>query len=178
MKTQTFRVEQTVPRSRERIFSFFEKAENLALITPRWLDFRVLSASPVEVYQGRVIDYQIKLSGVPIHWRSLISRYDPPISFVDEQLVGPYAIWRHLHRFESVPGGTRLVDQVEYRLPTWLPRRSAETIDRIYTKPQLEKIFAYRKAVFADMFGNTLSDDPGHAGRSDENNVMETESCV
>ena len=178
MRTKTFRVEQTVPRARERIFSFFEKAENLALITPRWLDFRVLSASPVEVYQGRVIDYQIRLSGVAIHWRSLISRYDPPRSFVDEQLVGPYALWRHLHLFESVSGGTRLVDQVEYRLPSWLPGRSAETIDRIYTRPRLERIFAYRKLIFADMFGNELSVDTGLAGRTDETHTLETEPCA
>lgn len=36
--------------------------------------------------------------------------------FVDEMSGGPFAHWRHTHRFEAVEGGTRVTDHVEYQL--------------------------------------------------------------
>ena len=117
-------------------------------------------------------------SGVPLHWRSRISQYDPPLSFVDEQVIGPYALWRHLHRFESVPGGTRLIDEVEYRLPAWLRGHSADLLNRIYTKPRLEQIFAYRKTVFADMFGNRLGASSENTNQPNLTTNTETEPCA
>jgi ligand-binding SRPBCC domain-containing protein len=161
--TRRLRFCQVVPRDRDRVFPFFEKAENLALITPRWLGFRVLTPSPVRMRKGAIIDYRIRLLGLPVRWRSLISRYEPPLAFVDEQLIGPYGRWRHLHRFEAVPGATRLIDEVEYQLPPWLPQAAAALIDRVQVRPQVEEIFAYRREVFTDMFGATP--EPLHGPR-------------
>jgi ligand-binding SRPBCC domain-containing protein len=161
--TRRLRFCQVVPRDRDRVFPFFEKAENLALITPSWLGFRVLTPTPVRMGEGTMIDYRIRLFGLPVRWRSLISRYEPPLAFVDEQLIGPYGRWRHLHRFEAVPDGTRLIDEVDYQLPPWLPQAAAELIDRFQVRPQVEEIFAYRREVFTDMFGATP--EPLHGPR-------------
>jgi ligand-binding SRPBCC domain-containing protein len=154
LTTSKIHFSQVVPRDRNRVFPFFEKAENLALITPRWLAFQILTPTPVRMAEGRIIDYRIRVFGLPVHWRTLISRYEPPLCFVDEQLVGPYGYWRHLHRFEAVAGGTRLIDEVEYRLPAWLAGPAGDFVNRIQVRPQVEEIFGYRRQILADMFGN------------------------
>ncbi|MGA7982123.1 MAG: SRPBCC family protein [Chromatiaceae bacterium] len=164
MITRRLRFCQVVPRDRDRVFPFFEKAENLALITPRWLGFQVLTPTRVRMAEGCIIDYRIRLFGLPVHWRSLVSHYEPPLAFVDEQLSGPYGRWRHLHRFEAVSGGTRLIDEVEYQLPLWLPQTAAALIDRIRVRPRVEEIFACRRAVFTDMFGGVP--EPLHGTRA------------
>jgi ligand-binding SRPBCC domain-containing protein len=143
---------QTLQVSIGRVFSFFEAAENLALITPPSLGFRVVSPTPVVMEEGRVIDYRIRLCGLPVRWRSLISDYEPPFGFVDEQLQGPYAHWRHTHRFESCLRGTLVKDDVVYALPGGLPSALESTLHSLYVRPSLERIFDYRCRFYADFF--------------------------
>lgn len=143
--------EQVVARPLERVFPFFERPENLALITPPSLGFRVLTPSPVPMAEGTVIDYRIRLGGLPVRWRSLISAYRPPHFFVDEQVRGPYRQWRHEHRFEPVEGGTRCVDDVYYRLPA-LPPGAGALVRTLLVGPYLERIFDYRAAFYRRFF--------------------------
>ncbi len=70
------------------------------------------------MHPGTAIDYQIRLYGVPVHWRTRIEIVEPPTKFVDVQEKGPYALWRHSHMFKSVGGGaTEMKDRVEYAMP-------------------------------------------------------------
>jgi len=55
--------------------------------------------------------------GIPFRMTSAITEYERPTRFVDEQTRGPFARWRHEHRFEPNSGGTRMVDVVDYRSP-------------------------------------------------------------
>jgi len=55
--------------------------------------------------------------GIPFRMTSAITEYERPTRFVDEQTRGPFARWRHEHRFEPNNGGTRMVDVVDYRSP-------------------------------------------------------------
>ena len=55
--------------------------------------------------------------GIPFRMTSANTEYERPPRFVDEQTRGPFASWRHEHRFESNNGGTRMVDVVDYRSP-------------------------------------------------------------
>jgi ligand-binding SRPBCC domain-containing protein len=57
MQLYTLIREQWVDRPLARVFPFFERPENLAPITPPSLDFRLLTRSPVEMRQGRTVDY-------------------------------------------------------------------------------------------------------------------------
>lgn len=153
--TRSFRLvrEQRVDRPLERVFPFFERPENLALITPPSLGFRLLTPLPVEMEQGRLIDYKIRVLGLRIRWRSLISTYQPPHCFVDEQVIGPYARWHHTHRFENTGSGTRLIDEVHYALPSVLPDTLAMAIQRWYLQPELQRIFDFRRDQFHRLFG-------------------------
>ena len=71
MELYTLAREQWVERPLSRVFPFFERPENLALITPPGLGFRLLTPSPVRMEQGRIIDYTIRVLGLPVRWRSL-----------------------------------------------------------------------------------------------------------
>ena len=139
---QTQRFEQ----SRDVIFTHFERAELLAELTPHWLNFVLLTPPPIRMYQGRIIDYTIRQFGWRLRWRSIISHYQAPDYFVDEQLKGPYSFWFHGHRFvENDDRSTTMIDTVYYALPNWLPNFLSRWLDRIWVRPQLKKIFAYRE---------------------------------
>ncbi len=106
-----------IERSLGEVFPFFERPENLAAITPRWLAFSILTPSPVPMHVDARIDYRLSLFGIPFRWRTRIERHETGRGFVDVQGSGPFALWRHTHQFEAVPGGTRVVDVVEFRAP-------------------------------------------------------------
>ena len=90
MHTHLFERTQWVPASIDETFAFFADAANLESITPPWLHFRILTPLPIDMREGALIEYQLKLHGLPVHWRTRISRWEPGVAFIDEQL----AQWR------------------------------------------------------------------------------------
>ena len=153
MKIETLVTEQRLPRPLRNIFPFFQKPENLSLITPDYLELRVLNPSPVCMKKGAVIDYSISLHRIPLRWRTLITEYQPPFRFVDKQLHGPYAFWKHEHLFHEEHGHTLMADTVTYALPDFLPAFLSQSIHDQFVRPRLEDIFDYRQSVFCQMFG-------------------------
>ena len=151
-----------LPRPPEALWPFFGDARNLEAITPDFLRFRVLTPEPIEMGVGARIDYELRLHGVPLRWRSVISEWEPPRRFVDEQLKGPYKLWRHEHRLEPEAGGTRHRDRVTYELPGG---PLAPLAHALLVRRDLERIFAYRQRALAERFGE--ADDP-HAGAGDD----------
>jgi ligand-binding SRPBCC domain-containing protein len=102
-------------RSREQVFPFFADARNLELITPPLLRFELLTPN-IEMRAGALIDYRLRVHGLPLRWRTRIAAWDPPHRFVDEQLRGPYHLWCHEHVFDALAGGrTRMTDRIVYR---------------------------------------------------------------
>jgi ligand-binding SRPBCC domain-containing protein len=139
MKTSVFETEQWLPLPPQDVFYFFSDALNLELLTPPWLQFKVLTPSPLELSQGTVIDYQLRLHGIPLRWQSQITVWEPPYRFVDQQLKGPYRWWVHEHTFTEGKGGTLARDRVDYAVPGgWLARK-------LLVERDLKKIFNYRK---------------------------------
>jgi len=137
-------------------WKFFSDPHNLAKITPPALGFRVLSELPGEIYEGMMIEYRVRpLLGVPVTWLTEISRVRPPHYFVDEQRVGPYALWHHEHEFLELDGGrTELVDRIHYVLPL---SPLSELAHPLLVAPQLKSIFDYRCQAVEEIFGAARS---------------------
>nr|MBN2278685.1 SRPBCC family protein [candidate division Zixibacteria bacterium] len=91
--------------------------------------------------EGTVIDYNIRVMGFKWHWKSIISHYEPPYKFVDEQLKGPYKSWHHTHMFIEKPGGTLVIDEVRYAIIN-SPLDSIMHV--LYIKKRLNEVFDYR----------------------------------
>lgn len=142
------RAGQRVHLPRERLFPFFADAGNLSRITPREMRFAIVTPLPVAMREGAVIDYRIRVWGVPLRWRTVISHWEPPREFVDEQRGGPYAEWVHQHRFTDLADGTTLVqDEVRFRLPLGPLGALAGPLVRW----QLRRIFRYRRKAIAQL---------------------------
>ena len=131
-----------IGQPQDKVFEFFSNAKNLDSITPGWLDFRIITKIPVDMQAGTLLEYQLKLKGVPVHWITEICEWDPPHRFVDRQLKGPYRKWIHTHRFDQKDGGTFVRDEVEYEIPGWI---FEPLINRFFVGPDLKRIFAYRR---------------------------------
>ena len=103
----------------EEVFEFFSNAQNLNKVTPTVVKFSMLTPMPIDMHVGALIDYRIKLSGIPFFWRTQISVWEPNIRFVDEQIKGPYVFWRHEHTFEDKGEYVLMKDKLHYLSPGW-----------------------------------------------------------
>ena len=137
-RTFFIRTSQLVARDLEATFAFFADATNLQQLTPPWLDFSITTPQPITMHEGALIDYRLKLRGLPIHWRSAITEWQPPHSFVDEQVRGPYTMWRHRHTFTPRDGGTVVPDEVRYSV-------FGGRLANVFVQRDLALIFAYRQ---------------------------------
>lgn len=138
-----------IPYPKNEVFAFFKNAENLEKLTPKWLRFKILTPLPIDIKKGTIIDYKIKLAGFPFKWRTLITLWEPGIRFCDEQLKGPYKIWKHTHTFEGQGVSTKIYDRVEYLPMGWI---FAPVINILFVSKQVERIFAFREKMIREIF--------------------------
>lgn len=141
--------EQIIRHPREKVFKFFADAANLERITPPELNFHIITPQPINIEKGALIDYQLKLRGIPITWKTEITQWNPPHDFIDTALRSPYKQWIHLHTFEeNERGETIMKDIVRYRLPL----EPLGDIAHFYVKKELNYIFDYRYKVIEEIF--------------------------
>ena len=142
----TLTSEQWLARPVGEVFTFFSDAGNLDALTPPWLRFEILTPSPIEMKVGALIDYRLRLRGLPVRWQSEITAWQPPHRFADEQRRGPYKVWHHEHTFTERDCGTLVGDHVRYAV------FGGAVIERLFVRRDIAKIFAYRQQKLAEMF--------------------------
>jgi ligand-binding SRPBCC domain-containing protein len=135
--------EQVLAGSPDEVFPFFADARNLEAITPPLLRFSVVTPEPIEMGVGTIIQYRLKLHGVPVSWLTSIQAWDPPHRFADVQIRGPYALWHHTHTFSEHPDGTLMRDVVRYAIGFG---PLGDLAHRAFVRRDVEAIFDFRRA--------------------------------
>ena len=152
MRCYLLRCEVKTTTALDECFRFFENPYNLAEITPPWLSFNILDKG-LKMRKGLEINYKIKWLGLSMGWQTIITEYQPPYRFVDLQAKGPYRLWHHTHRFQPLPDGTLVTDEVRYVLPLG-PLGSIAHAAMV--KHQLLGIFRYRQQKLAEKLGGSV----------------------
>lgn len=139
---QRFETTQWVPFPVELVFAFFANPHNLPHMMPADLAARVedvrlspppprpLAADPARRFQSLAagVGTEILISFCPISWitariswTAKIVEFEWNSHFIDEQIRGPFARFRHRHGIASETRdgveGTRVSDSIEYALP-------------------------------------------------------------
>lgn len=147
-RTYTLERTQLIPRPLLEVFPFFSDAKNLEAITPAFLHFKILTPGAIPMQAGTLIDYRIRLLGLPLFWRTKIETFEPPHRFSDVQVRGPYRLWHHTHEFVETPEGTLMTDLVRYQMPMG-PLGSL--VHALWTHRTLQRIFDHRFARVAEL---------------------------
>ncbi|MGQ9644787.1 MAG: SRPBCC family protein [Ignavibacterium sp.] len=158
MKIYQLKSSQILPISLSTAWKFFSDPKNLSKITPKWLNFEIISKLPDRMYAGLIITYKVKpMLNIPQTWVTEITHVNEPNYFVDEQRFGPYKMWHHEHTFTEIPGvGVEMRDIVTYVVPFGLLGRIANSL---FVRKKVLEIFEYRKEVLLKMFGPSVNEE-------------------
>lgn len=157
MKLYQLCSKQYLPISQKEAWDFLSSPKNLAVITPDYMGFDILSGGDRPMFPGQIIQY--KVSPFPFYstkWVTEITHVKQGEYFVDEQRFGPYSLWHHKHFIKTVKGGVEMEDIIDYKLPFGLLGQMAHPI---VVKKQLQKIFSYREQKLIELFG-TIENSP------------------
>jgi len=158
MTSHTITAVQQIPASVEAVWDFFSDPANLRIITPEYMNFRVISQQSDRIYTGQIIEYKVSpLWGVPLYWMTEIREVKEKILFIDEQRKGPYTLWHHEHRFREIPGGVEMTDIVQYKNPGWIAGR---VVNRFFIRSKLRHLFEYRARKTEELFGKWPGREP------------------
>jgi ligand-binding SRPBCC domain-containing protein len=143
---------QRLPIDIKTAWDFFSSPENLKVITPENMGFKVTSEYKEDkMYPGMIINYKVHpLLGIPLNWATEITHVDEMKYFVDEQRFGPYKFWHHQHKFYEIQGGVEMVDILHYKVGFGF---IGKIINSLVVKKQLNNIFGYRYNKLEEMFG-------------------------
>lgn len=143
---------QKIPRSIEQAWDFYSTPINLQAITPDGMDFKIISGDhETSLYQGQTFEYKVSpMLGIPLYWKTEITKVEAPNHFIDLQVKGPYKLWEHQHFFKSIDGGVEMTDIVHYENPMWF---LGEIANSIFVKKKLKQIFEFRFKKVVELFG-------------------------
>ena len=142
---------QKVPISLQEAWDFLKSPKNLEKMTPASMGFKIIDGADKPTYAGQLISYEVTpLLGIKTKWVSKITQVEHLNYFTDEQLYGPYALWHHTHFIKEIEGGVEMEDLIYYKVPLGFLGR---LVHPILVKPQLDKIFEFRRQKLIELFG-------------------------
>lgn len=118
MKLYQLHSKQAIPISQKKAWGFLSSLDNLNVITPEHMGFKVLSGNDRPMFAGQIIHYKVSpFPGFTTKWVTEITHVKEGEYFVDEQRFGPYALWHHKHFLKSIDGGVEMEDIIDYKIP-------------------------------------------------------------
>lgn len=147
---------QKLPSTVNQVWDFVSSPLNLKEITPKHMGFIVTGNTGAEkMYPGMIITYKVSpILGIKLNWMTEITHVKDFEYFVDEQRIGPYAMWHHQHKIEAIEGGVLMTDIITYQPPLGILGTFANSF---FIKKQLQEIFDYRKIALEKRFGKFKS---------------------
>tara|TARA_B110000438_G_scaffold85581_1_gene85070 strand:- start:14297 stop:14770 length:474 start_codon:yes stop_codon:yes gene_type:complete len=136
----------TLNKNIKEVFQFFETPKNLNLITPSWLNFKIIQTVNSNTFKNQEINYKLTLHKITFKWKSEIIDYKKNISFCDKQIKGPYLFWEHSHLFSKVGEKTFMEDIIKYKV------LFGTFSNNLFIKQDLRKIFEYRQKKIQEIF--------------------------
>ena len=157
MKTYTLFRNQTLNCTLEEAWHFFSSPENLDLLTPDDMKFKILTEKPIpKIFEGQIIQYKVHpILNIPLYWETKITKVKEKQYFTDNQIKGPYKLWNHTHRFEEHNGKVIMTDELKYALPGGPLGRLAH---KLFIKSKLEAIFNFRFKKVEALFNDKSSE--------------------
>jgi len=136
--------ESVIGCSPERVWEFHELPDAFERLVPPWEKVKIVQRADISKIGSRTILESRILGPFKVRWVAEHTAYDPPRSFEDTQISGPFKSWRHRHVVEPHPEGAVLRDEIEFEPPLSILGSSAAPM---FIVPRLEKMFDYRHRV-------------------------------
>jgi ligand-binding SRPBCC domain-containing protein len=150
MKIHRLENRLVLPITLKEAWKFFSTPSNLNELTPKDLQFKIISGAEGKAYAGQIIIYTIKpILNIPLRWVTEITHVSENNYFVDEQKFGPYRFWHHLHRFTEGPEGVIMEDILHYALPYGVIGGIA---GKLFLHKKVRNIFEYREKELTRIF--------------------------
>ena len=147
-----FKKQQKINTSIDKVWDFISSPANLKEITPDYMGFDIISEDlPEKMYAGMIISYMVSpILGIKTNWVTEITQIRDKEYFIDEQRVGPYALWHHQHIIEPIKNGVLMTDIVSYQPPLGILGAIANSL---IIRNKLKEIFDYRTKAVDKRFG-------------------------
>ena len=151
LKIYQIKTKQKLPISSKEAWQFLSDPNNLAEITPKYMNFKILSGADRPIFAGQIIQYKVTpVLGITLKWVTEITHVKENEYFVDEQRFGPYSLWHHKHFIKKINGGIEMEDIVDYKIPFGILGQIAHPL---FVKNKLRQIFKFREKKLIKLFG-------------------------
>jgi ligand-binding SRPBCC domain-containing protein len=152
MPVYTLKRSQKLPIDLYQAWNFFSSPENLALITPPYMGFKITGGfKKASMVKGMAINYIVKpVLNLPLKWETEIIQTRDYHSFIDVQRKGPYRLWHHIHMFKEDYNGIIMYDEIKYVVPFGC---IGKIMHKLFIRKRIEDIFNYRKKKLKELFG-------------------------
>lgn len=152
MKVYRLEKTQKLPITMDQAWAFFSTPKNLQAITPKDLNFEILTdLGDDKMYAGQIINYKVSpFPGIKMRWTTEITHVEEGAYFVDEQRFGPYSFWHHKHFFKAIEGGVLATDIIDYAVPMGI---LGQLVHPFIVRNKLEHIFEFRFKKLEETFG-------------------------
>jgi len=152
LKIYQIKTKQKLPISAQKAWEFLSNPNNLAEITPKYMNFKILSGADRSIFAGQIIQYKVTpILGITLKWVTEITHVKKNEYFVDEQRFGPYSLWHHKHFIKEIDGGVLMEDVIHYKIPFG---PIGVLLNFLFINSKLNSVFKYRELELIKNFGN------------------------